>query len=138
MTQKEALELAGAVGTECANQLHESRYPKPDNPEYGQRRELLESLYKAYHKQPPAVQAYLQKILVCDKKHNPARNWRDDITDSHNTFVMRHIAPGAPTPFKRIAVGMGCSVSTATQRVERTLDRLMPYVFGVDGLDLIW
>jgi len=132
MTTAETTAIAAEAGAAYASQLFEREHPDTQKAQYDKLRGQLKALYEAYHEQSPKMQALLRGLLERDK--HSAGSWRDDIIDTHNAFVMRYLAPGAPIPPKRIADHMNVGADTIRCRVERTMDRLMLYAFGVDGL----
>ena len=122
------------MDTEVLNLLIDI-FEKPTNNAYKARRNHLRQLFESYTGlEPNKTKTLLERLLELDKEYC-IKTQNDIFMREHNTFVIRYFLKKQPM-FSQIAIMQNISSRQAQFDVDKTLDRLMIFAYGIDGLKI--
>ena len=108
-------------------------FEKLTNNAYKARRNHLRQLFESYTGlEPNKIKTLLERLLELDKEYC-IKTQNDIFMREHNTFVIRYFSKKQPM-FSQIAIMQNISSRQAQFDVDKTLDRLMIFAYGIDGL----
>ena len=110
-------------------------FEQPTNNAYKARRNHLRQLFESYTGlEPNKTKTLLERLLELDKEYC-IKTQNDIFMREHNTFVIRYFSKKQPM-FSQIAIMQNISSRQAQFDVDKTLDRLMIFAYGIDGLKI--
>lgn len=122
------------MDTEVVNLLIDI-FEQPTNNAYKARRNHLRQLFESYTGlEPNKTKTLLERLLELDKEYC-IKTQNDIFMREHNTFVIRYFSKKQPM-FSQIAIMQNISSRQAQFDVDKTLDRLMIFAYGIDGLKI--
>lgn len=122
------------MDTEVVNLLIDI-FEQPTNNAYKARRNHLRQLFESYTGlEPNKTKTLLERLLELDKEYC-IKTQNDVFMREHNTFVIRYFSKKQPM-FSQIAIMQNISSRQAQFDVDKTLDRLMIFAYGIDGLKI--
>ena len=110
-------------------------FDNPTNNAYKARRNHLKQLFESYiGLESPKTKKLLERLIEFDKQYC-IKTQNDIFMREHNTFVIRYFSKKQPT-FSQTAAMQNIDPRTAYGDVDKTLDRLMIFAYGIDGLKI--
>ena len=110
-------------------------FDNPTNNAYKARRNHLRQLFESYTGlEPNKTKDLLERLVELDKQYC-IKTQNDVFMREHNTFVIRYFSKKQPT-FSQIAAIQNICSRHAHTDVDKTLDRLMIFAYGIDGLKI--
>lgn len=104
-----------------------------NNDAYKTRKNHLKTLFSAYSAMKSGkLKSLLDSILEADRKYCTGSQ-NDQLMREHNTFVMRYLSRKQPG-YKEIAKYTCVCERQAIADSDRTLERLMIFAYGLDGI----
>ena len=110
-------------------------FEQSTNKTYKARKNHLRQLIESYTGlESNKTKTLLEQLLEFDKEYC-IKTQNDVFMREHNTFVIRYFSKKQPM-FSQIAIMQNISSRQAQFDVDKTLDRLMIFAYGIDGLKI--
>lgn len=110
-------------------------FEQSTNKTYKARKNHLRQLFESYTGlESNKTKTLLEQLLEFDKEYC-IKTQNDVFMREHNTFVIRYFSKKQPM-FSQIAIMQNISSRQAQFDVDKTLDRLMIFAYGIDGLKI--